>query len=61
VSASPQPKSGMRVVTRMSPDLNWDDALEAHPESAMRNKDGSVHFSGENPLACLRYANFIYT
>jgi hypothetical protein len=50
----------MRVVTRMSPDLNWDDALEAHPEWAMRNKDGSVHFSGENPLACLRYAN-LYT
>jgi len=23
---------GMRVVARMSPDLNWGDALEAHPE-----------------------------
>src|SRR6266702_4296338 len=39
----------MRVVARMSPDLNWGDALEAHPEWAMRNKDGSVQFSGEEP------------
>jgi hypothetical protein len=42
-------KRGMRVVARMSPDLNWDDALEAHPEWAMRSKDGSVQFSGEEP------------
>jgi hypothetical protein len=42
-------KRGMRVVARMSPDLNWSDALEAHPEWAMRNKDGSVQFSGEEP------------
>ncbi len=33
----------------MSPDLNWGDALEAHPEWAMRNKDGSVQFNGEEP------------
>lgn len=43
-------KRGMRVVARMSPDLNWGDALAAHPEWAMRNKDGSVQFSGEEPL-----------
>jgi hypothetical protein len=42
-------KRGMRVVARMSPDLNWDDALEAHPEWAMRYRDGSVQFSGEDP------------
>jgi len=42
-------KRGMRVVARMSPDLNWGDALEAHPEWAMRNRDGSVQFSGEEP------------
>ena len=30
-------KRNMRVVARMSPDLNWGDALEAHPEWAMRN------------------------
>jgi hypothetical protein len=42
-------KRGMHVVARMSPDLNWPDALEAHPEWAMRNKDGSVQLSGEDP------------
>ena len=42
-------KRNMRVVARMSPDLNWGDALEAHPEWAMRNKDGSVQFSDEDP------------
>ena len=39
----------MRVVARMSPDLNWGDALEAHPEWAMRHQDGSVQYSGEEP------------
>jgi hypothetical protein len=42
-------KRGMRVVARMSPDLNWGDALEAHPDWAMRNQDGSVQHSGEDP------------
>src|SRR6185437_164700 len=42
-------KRNMRVVARMSPDLNWGDALEAHPEWAMRNLDGSVQFSEEEP------------
>ena len=42
-------KRDMRVVARMSPDLNWGDALEAHPEWAMRNQDGSAQFSGEEP------------
>src|SRR5215469_11838664 len=42
-------KRGMRVVARMSPDLNWEDALSTHPEWAMRNKDGSVQHSGEEP------------
>ncbi len=42
-------KRGMRVVARMSPDLNWGDALEAHPEWAMRDADGSVLHSGEDP------------
>ena len=42
-------KRGMRVVARMSPDLNWADALEAHPEWAMRHADGSAQFSGEDP------------
>jgi hypothetical protein len=42
-------KRGMRVVARMSPDLNWPDALEAHPEWAMRYKDGSVQHNTEDP------------
>jgi hypothetical protein len=45
-------KRGIRVVARMSPDLNWGDAggaLEAHPEWAMRHRDGSVQFSTEEP------------
>lgn len=42
-------KRGMRVVARMSPDLNWEDALQAHPEWAMRNKDGSAQHSSEEP------------
>jgi hypothetical protein len=42
-------KRGMRVVARMSPDLNWGDALEAHPEWAMHNRDGSVQSSAEEP------------
>ena len=42
-------KRGMRVVARMSPDLNWGDALEAHPDWAMRHQDGSVQYSGEEP------------
>jgi len=40
---------GMRVVARMSPDLNWPDALAAHPKWAMRHKDGSPQLSTEDP------------
>lgn len=42
-------KRNMRVVARMSPDLNWGDALAAHPEWAMRNRDSSVQFSSQEP------------
>ncbi len=42
-------KRGLRVVARMSPDLNWEDALAAHPEWAMRHADGSAQRSGEEP------------
>src|SRR5258708_26944200 len=34
-------KRGMRVVARMSPDLNCADALHAHPEWAISPQDGS--------------------
>jgi hypothetical protein len=33
-------KRGLRVVARMSPDLNWEDALAAHPEWFERNAEG---------------------
>ena len=42
-------KRNLRVVARMSPDLNWGDALEAHPDWAMRHQDGSAQLSGEEP------------
>ena len=42
-------KRGMRVVARMSPDLNWEEALGTHPEWAMRSRDGSVQLSTEEP------------
>jgi len=42
-------KRGLRVVARMSPDLNWGEALAAHPEWAMRHADGSVQYNGEEP------------
>jgi hypothetical protein len=41
-------KRGMRVVARMSPDLNWSDAVDAHPEWAMRDANGSVLLSDED-------------
>ena len=42
-------KRGMRVVGRMSPDLNWDEALNAHPEWAMRDAKGNALRSVEEP------------
>jgi hypothetical protein len=33
-------KRGLRVIARMSPDLNWQDAVEAHPEWFQRNSEG---------------------
>jgi hypothetical protein len=42
-------KRGMRVVARMSPDLNWDDCLEAHPDWFERHADGSPNRSKEEP------------
>src|SRR5215472_4619946 len=41
-------KRGMRAVARMSPDLNWGDALDAHPEWAMRDANGSALLSPED-------------
>ena len=33
-------KRGLRVLARMSPDLQWEDALQAHPEWFVRSADG---------------------
>jgi hypothetical protein len=33
-------KRGLRTVARYSPDLNWGDALQAHPEWFMRDQEG---------------------
>jgi hypothetical protein len=35
-------KRGIHVIARMSPDLNWDDAVQAHPEWFQRNAQGDV-------------------
>lgn len=42
-------KHGLRIVARMSPDLNWGDAVEAHPEWFERDKQGNVLASPEEP------------
>src|ERR1700728_1013928 len=39
---------GECVVACMSPHLNWGDALDAHPEWAMRDANGSVLLSPED-------------
>ena len=41
-------KRGMRVVARMSPDLNWDDALQAHPEWFERDENDVPRRSRED-------------
>src|SRR3984957_10467367 len=35
-------KRNMRVIARMSPDLNWEDALNAHPEWFKRDAQGNA-------------------
>ncbi len=40
---------GIRTVARMSPDLNWREALDAHPEWFQRNQDGSPRPTPDDP------------
>jgi hypothetical protein len=40
-------KRGIRVIARMSPDLNWDDAVHAHPEWFARDLKGGFVAHGE--------------
>jgi hypothetical protein len=40
---------GIRVIARMSPDLQWEEALAAHPEWFERNRAGKPVAQGEAP------------
>jgi Hypothetical glycosyl hydrolase 6/Beta-galactosidase trimerisation domain len=42
-------KRGLHVIARMSPDLNWEDAVEAHPEWFQRDAQGNVLHHSEDP------------
>ncbi len=42
-------KRGIRVIARMSPDLNWEDAVQAHPEWFQRTADGEAVRHNEDP------------
>jgi hypothetical protein len=42
-------KRNIRVIARMSPDLNWEDALQAHPEWFKRDAQGNALKSDEEP------------
>jgi hypothetical protein len=42
-------KRGIRVIARTSPDLNWEDAVKAHPEWFMRDEQGRATPHHEDP------------
>ena len=42
-------KRGMRVIARMSPDLNWGDAVQAHPEWFQLDVNGNPVKHTEDP------------
>ncbi len=42
-------KRGIRVIARMSPDLEWEEALEPHPEWFTRDANGNFERHGEEP------------
>jgi hypothetical protein len=42
-------KRGLRTFARMSPDLNWADALAAHPEWFMRDQEGNAIPTADTP------------
>jgi hypothetical protein len=42
-------KRGLRTIARMSPDLNWEDAAQAHPDWFERNAEGGLIVSKEQP------------
>jgi hypothetical protein len=42
-------KRGIRVIARMSPDLQWEEALQAHPEWFERDQQGNAVRHNEDP------------
>jgi putative glycosyl hydrolase-like family 6 (GHL6) protein len=42
-------KRGLRTIARMSPDLNWEDATQAHPDWFERDTHGKLVASKEAP------------
>ena len=42
-------KRGIHVIARMSPDLNWEDAVQAHPEWFQRDAEGNAVHHTEDP------------
>jgi hypothetical protein len=42
-------KRGLHVIARMSPDLNWEEAVQAHPEWFQRDAQDKVIQHGEDP------------
>ncbi len=42
-------KRGIRVIARMSPDLNWEDAVQAHPEWFQRDAQANAVQHREDP------------
>ena len=42
-------KRGIRTIARMSPDLNWGDALQAHPEWFQRDAQGNPRTAADDP------------
>src|ERR1035438_8831083 len=42
-------KRGIHAIARMSPDLNWEDAVQAHPEWFQRDAQGNAVHHTEDP------------
>jgi hypothetical protein len=42
-------KRGIHVIARLSPDLNWEDAVQAHPEWFERDEQGYAVHHDEDP------------
>jgi hypothetical protein len=42
-------KRGLHVIARLSPDLNWEDAVQAHPEWFERDEKGEAQHHSEEP------------